>query len=94
MSVQRQSAWGAQCLYVSDTIQPVTAFTVTSETVSVREEDAFPAPRSNFRRSLPHSDRGVHGLYGLVPPPPAGFLPLLRGAGGGHAHPGSILGNE
>lgn len=82
------------CLYMSDTIQPVTAYTVTSGTVTVLEEDAFPAPRSNLHRSLPHCDWGLHSLPVLIPEPPAGFLPLLRGAGGGHAHPGAILGYE
>lgn len=82
------------CLYVSDTTHPVTASTVASDTVTALEEDAFPAPRSNLRRSLPHSDRGLHSLPGFIPEPPAGFLPLLRGAGGGHAHPGAVLGYE
>lgn len=82
------------CLYVSDTIQPVTASTITSDTVTVLDEDAFPAPWSNLHRSLPHCDRGLHSLPGLVPESPAGFLPLLRGAGGGHAHPGAVLGYE
>lgn len=61
---------------------------------TVLEEDAFPAPRSYLHRSLPHCDWGVHSFPGLIPEPPAGFLPLLCGAGGGHAHPGALLGNE
>lgn len=81
-------------LLVHDTDQPLTAWTVTSETVLVLEKNAFPTPRSHLHRSLPHRDRGLHSLPGFVPEPPAGVLPLLRGAGGVHAHPGALLGHE
>lgn len=97
MSGQCQSTWEAHSvgLLVHEWLYPaITARTVTSETLAVPEEDAFPAPRCYFHRSLPHCDRGIHSLPGLVPEPPTGFLPLLRGAGGGHAHPGALLGNE
>lgn len=79
---------------MSDTIQPDTASTLTSEAVTVLKEDAFPAPRSDLHRSIPHCDRGLDSLPGLVPEPPAGFLPLLCGAGGDHAHPRTLLGYE
>lgn len=82
------------CLYVSDTIQLVAAIHCPLKQSTLLEEDAFPAPWSNLHRSLPHRDRGLHSLPGLAKEPPAGFLPLLCGAGGDHACPGALLGNE
>lgn len=68
------------------------ASTVISD--PVLGEDAVSAPWSHLRWNLPHCHRGLHSLPGLLPEPPAGVLPLLRGAGGGHAHPGALLGHE
>lgn len=82
------------CLHVNDTIRPVLAKQKPQRQVAVLWEDAFPAPRSNLRRSLPHCHRRLHSLPGLLPKPSAGFLPMLCGAGGGHAYPGTILGHE